>query len=82
MEVFVNATLALCEQRDPKGLYARARAGELPGFTGVDAPYEPPREAELVLGNGGETVDRGVEQVLNLLAARGLAYARAAISSS
>ena len=82
MEVFVNATLALCEQRDPKGLYARARAGELPGFTGVDAPYEPPREAELVLGNGGETVDRGVEQVLDLLAARGLAYARAAISSS
>jgi bifunctional enzyme CysN/CysC len=42
VEVFVNAPLAVCEERDPKGLYARARRGELPGLTGIDDPYEPP----------------------------------------
>lgn len=49
LEVFVDTPLAECERRDPKGLYARARAGELPGFTGVDDPYEPPTRADLVL---------------------------------
>lgn len=49
VEVFVNSPLAVCEQRDPKGLYARARAGELPDFTGISAPYEPPLTAELEL---------------------------------
>ena len=48
IEVFVDAPLELCEERDPKGLYARARAGELEGMTGVGAPYEVPREADLV----------------------------------
>ncbi|HEX4188455.1 MAG TPA: adenylyl-sulfate kinase [Solirubrobacteraceae bacterium] len=72
VEVHVNAPLALCEERDPKGLYARARAGELAGLTGVGAPYEPPADPDLVLGAGEETVDREVERVLELLAARGL----------
>ena len=72
VEVHVNAPLELCEERDPKGLYARARAGELAGLTGVGAPYEPPSEPDLVLGAGEETVDREVERVLELLAARGL----------
>jgi adenylyl-sulfate kinase len=49
VEVFVNTPLEVCEQRDPKGLYARARAGELRGFTGVDDPYEPPREPDVEL---------------------------------
>lgn len=49
LEVFVDTPLVECERRDPKGLYARARAGELPGFTGVDDPYEPPSRADLVL---------------------------------
>jgi adenylyl-sulfate kinase len=49
VEVFVNTPLEVCEQRDPKGLYARARAGELHGFTGVDDPYEPPREPDVEL---------------------------------
>jgi bifunctional enzyme CysN/CysC len=49
LEVFVDTPLAECERRDPKGLYARARAGELTGFTGIDDPYEPPAAADLVL---------------------------------
>jgi bifunctional enzyme CysN/CysC len=49
VEVFVDTPIELCEQRDPKGLYAKARAGELKGFTGIDDPYEAPQRAELVL---------------------------------
>ncbi|GAA2359704.1 hypothetical protein GCM10009854_43200 [Saccharopolyspora halophila] len=52
VEVFVDTPLEICESRDPKGMYAKARAGELTGFTGVDAPYEPPLSAELVLRPG------------------------------
>jgi bifunctional enzyme CysN/CysC len=72
VEVHVNAPLELCEERDPKGLYARARSGELAGLTGVGAPYEPPSEPDLVLGADEETVDSEVERVLDLLAGRGL----------
>ena len=49
LEVFVDTPIELCEQRDPKGLYAKARAGEITGFTGIDDPYEPPEHPELVL---------------------------------
>ncbi len=49
VEVFVDTPLDVCEQRDPKGMYARARAGELKGFTGVDDPYEPPQSPEVHL---------------------------------
>jgi bifunctional enzyme CysN/CysC len=49
VEVFVDTPIELCEQRDPKGLYAKARAGELKGFTGIDDPYEPPATPELVV---------------------------------
>ena len=49
VEVFVDTPLELCERRDPKGLYAKARAGEISGFTGIDDPYEPPSEPELTL---------------------------------
>jgi bifunctional enzyme CysN/CysC len=72
MEIFVDAPLELCEQRDPKGLYARARAGELAGLTGVGAPYEAPANPDLVLGSDGETVEEEVARVMDLLAARGL----------
>jgi bifunctional enzyme CysN/CysC len=71
-EIFVDAPLELCEQRDPKGLYARARAGELTGLTGVGAPYEPPTDADLVLGTCEGPVEPAVERVLALLGARGL----------
>jgi bifunctional enzyme CysN/CysC len=72
LEIFVDAPLELCEQRDPKGLYARARSGELAGLTGVGAPYEAPAEPDLVLGSFQETVEQEVERVMELLAARGL----------
>jgi bifunctional enzyme CysN/CysC len=72
IEVFVDAPLELCEKRDPKGLYARARAGELAGMTGVGAPYEPPEDPDLVLGSEGETVEQEVERVMVLLSARGI----------
>ncbi len=72
LEIFVDAPLELCEKRDPKGLYARARAGELSGLTGVGAPYEPPADPDLVLGTLDEPIERGVERVLELLARRGL----------
>ena len=49
VEVFVDTPIELCEQRDPKGLYAKARAGELQGFTGIDDPYESPEHPEVVL---------------------------------
>jgi bifunctional enzyme CysN/CysC len=72
IEVYVDAPLELCEERDPKGLYARARAGELAGLTGVGAPYEPPSKPDLVLGAGEETIDSEVERVLEMLIDRGL----------
>lgn len=70
IEVFVDAPLEVCEQRDPKGLYARARAGELSGLTGVDAPYEAPSQPDLVLYSGKETVEVAVERVMQALAGR------------
>ncbi len=67
VEVFVDTPLALCEQRDPKGLYARARAGELRGMTGIDDPYEAPLEPDLVV-RPAETADQ-VAAVLTALEA-------------
>jgi bifunctional enzyme CysN/CysC len=66
-EVYVRCDLEACERRDPKGLYAKARAGEIPEFTGVSAAYEPPLEAEVVIDTSSADVDAGVEQVLELL---------------
>jgi len=59
VEVYVNASLETCESRDPKGLYAKARAGEIKGFTGIDDPYEAPGSAELVL----DADEKGVEEL-------------------
>jgi adenylyl-sulfate kinase len=66
VEVHVATPLEECERRDPKGLYARARAGELRGLTGVDDPYEPPETAEVVLG-GDEPLDEAVARVIAAL---------------
>ena len=68
-EVFVDTPIELCEQRDPKGLYAKARAGEITGFTGVDDPYEPPAAANLVLRPGDGDADAMAARVLELLRA-------------
>jgi adenylyl-sulfate kinase len=66
-EVFVDAPLAACEARDVKGLYAKARAGELPMFTGIDAPYETPRAPALHLRTDRDHPERCVEALLALL---------------
>ena len=64
LEVFVDAPLAVCESRDVKGLYAKARAGQLRNFTGVDSPYEPPEQPELHLRSDQETLAAMVERVV------------------
>ncbi len=71
IEVFVDAPLSVCEARDPKGLYAKSRAGLLPNFTGVDSPYEPPEHPDLVLNTASAGVDTLAERVLSLLSERG-----------
>jgi bifunctional enzyme CysN/CysC len=70
VEVFVDTPIEVCEQRDPKGLYAKARAGEITGFTGIDDPYEPPLAPELVLGRNGESPEAGSAVIVEHLIAR------------
>ncbi len=67
VEVFVDTPIELCEQRDPKGLYAKARAGELKGFTGIDDPYEAPEHPDLVLRPDDGTPEEMAELVLRRL---------------
>jgi len=67
-EVFVDTPLEVCEQRDPKGLYAKVRAGELTGFTGIDAPYEAPENPDLVLTPADGAPVAAATQVLALIA--------------
>ncbi len=66
IEVFVNTPLAVCELRDPKGLYRKARAGEIRHFTGIDSEYETPEEPEITL-NGEQLVTHLVQQLLDVL---------------
>ena len=63
-EVFVNAPLDVCIERDPKGLYKKALAGEIKNFTGIDDPYEEPLEPDLVVETDKETVEESVEKIL------------------
>jgi bifunctional enzyme CysN/CysC len=67
VEVFVDAPLEVCEARDPKGLYAKARAGELTGFTGVDDPYEAPEHADVVVAADQEPAEEAAMRILLLL---------------
>jgi bifunctional enzyme CysN/CysC len=71
-EVWCNAPLDVCEARDEDGLFARARAGEIAGVTGVDAPYDPPPAAELVLDTVTDTAAANVDKVIDFLRQRGL----------
>ena len=71
VEVFVDAPLDVCEARDPKGLYKKARAGEIKGFTGIDDPYEAPTNAELVLDAGGKDADALADEVIAYLRSAG-----------
>ena len=70
IEVFVDAPLAVCEERDPKHLYKRARAGEIRDFTGIDAPYEPPEGAEIVVHTDRQTVEESIGTILEQLLPR------------
>jgi adenylylsulfate kinase len=72
IEVYAAATLEECEARDVKGLYAEARAGNRPGFTGIDDPYEPPTDPEVVVPTGTEPVAASVSRVIAYLEQRGL----------
>jgi len=72
VEVFVDTPIEVCEQRDPKGLYAKARAGELTGFTGVDDPYEAPEQPEVVVGAAGASADDAAARIEAELEAEGV----------
>ncbi|WP_375321692.1 adenylyl-sulfate kinase [Aliivibrio logei] len=70
LEVFVNTSLSECEKRDPKGLYKKARAGEIKHFTGIDSEYQQPLNPEIDLPAGSQSIDALVEQCLNELRVR------------
>jgi adenylylsulfate kinase-like enzyme len=70
VEVFVDAPLEVCEARDPKNLYKKARAGEIRQFTGIDAPYESPEDAEIVVHTDRQTVNESVATILEALLPR------------
>jgi bifunctional enzyme CysN/CysC len=67
LEVYISAPLAVCEQRDPKGLYKKARAGEIANFTGISAPYEPPLAPELTVHTDKQTPSESVAQIIDFL---------------
>ena len=67
IEIFVSTPLETCEARDPKGLYAKARSGALPSFTGIDSPYEPPQHADLVLDTASAGPEDLADRVIDLL---------------
>jgi len=70
IEVYVNAPLNVCESRDVKGLYLKARAGELLQFSGVDDPYEPPENPEVECRTDLETIEESVQKILQFVRAR------------
>jgi adenylylsulfate kinase len=72
IEIFVDASLATCEARDPKGLYKQARAGKLKQFTGIDDPYEPPVKPELTLDSDSKGIEVLAEEIVDYLETMGL----------
>jgi adenylylsulfate kinase-like enzyme len=72
VEVYVNTPLQVCEQRDPKGLYKKARSGQIKQFTGIDSPYEIPSLPEIVLDTARFSVEQCVEQLIAFLTERQL----------
>ena len=71
IEVFVDAPLEVCEDRDPKGLYKKARSGEMKGLTGIDDPYEPPENPDIVIKSGEMTPQEGAMRILGYLVEKG-----------
>jgi len=72
IEIFVDTPLALCEARDPKGLYEKARAGEIANFTGIDSPYEPPVDPELRLETAELSVEESASALVRYIRERGI----------
>jgi|TARA_B100002051_G_scaffold241981_1_gene246867 adenylylsulfate kinase len=77
IEVYCAADLAVCEDRDPKGLYAKARAGVIKEFTGISSPYEAPEAPELQVDTGSQSIEESVASVLSLLEEKGVLKAAA-----
>lgn len=71
IEVFVDASVETCESRDPKGLYKKARAGEIKGFTGIDAPYEEPKNPEVTIDTDKLTLEESVQEIVAYLKEKG-----------
>lgn len=67
IEIYVQADVSTCEQRDPKGLYKRARSGEIKNFTGIDAPFETPENPEVIMSSGEISVEECVSQLITFL---------------
>ena len=72
IEIYCNASLEICEKRDVKGLYKKARKGEISSFTGVSSPYETPKNPDLVVHTGSLTLDESVDMVMDMLVDRGV----------
>jgi adenylylsulfate kinase len=72
IEIYVDCSLEVAEARDPKGLYKKARAGEIKNFTGIDDPYEEPANPEIHLHSDQQTLEEEVNEILNLLRERGI----------
>jgi adenylylsulfate kinase len=66
-EIYLDCDLGTCERRDPRGLYKKARAGEIPGFTGIGSPYEPPSSPDLVINTANQEVEKSVSRILDYL---------------
>ncbi|AKF24211.1 adenylylsulfate kinase [Sulfurovum lithotrophicum] len=71
IEIFIDTPIAVCESRDPKGLYEKARKGEIPNFTGISSPYEAPAEAEIHVKTEDQTIAESAEQVIGYLKEKG-----------
>jgi adenylylsulfate kinase len=72
VEIFVDTPIEECEKRDPKGLYQKARQGDIKDFTGIDSPYEAPENAEITLEFSGQTAEQSAEQLFDLLKQKGI----------
>ncbi len=75
IEVFIDTPLNICEQRDPKGLYQKARAGKIPNFTGISSPYEPPIKPEIHIQTHNQSIQQSAEIIITYLKDNGYIHA-------
>ena len=75
IEVFIDTPLDVCELRDPKGLYKKARKGEIPNFTGISSPYEAPTEPEIHIVNDNISIEDVTQQIIDYLEEKGCLHA-------